>query len=753
MNHLNVTAKLLLKTAEHAKKRIPILLFLVTISPLCAQMEPSAPIEGVPCGINRWNHRLGNHRVLIEVDNASAGVVRAAIPWRRRALDAAELDVVVVGPKKTIVKNRQVRNASRESAELLFEPVDGEGRYAVYYQIPDFEMVRGFGIQSHFSQTYYKKYAETASKEWIKKVKPMKLFPAAKLVAFEALERFGPEKLKNFNALFPMEIIATAEEREKIELANAGAKFLLFPEDAGHAIRMTEDLPYRWTKRKVGETLELHTAIGQYATFQIGVFALDDVSKIDVVFGDLQGKGGALVGRDKLTCFNLGGIDWAGRPFSKSVNIPKGEIQALWCGIDLPADTAPGLYEGMVTVVATGTKHTFKLRLHVDDRNLVRRGDDDPWNLSRLRWLNSRIGIDDQPVAPYTAIRDLGANAFGILGRKIALGESGLPASAVSFISMDRIRTKGREILASSMTLDVSANRSPQSFAMKGIEITKKAAGKVKFQTRGVSELLQLACRGSLESDGYMRYTITLIAKKDVTLDDAVLKIPFRKDVAKYAMGKFGTSGFMPKPKSVPIKGGMMNNVVWGGDYNAGLGCWLKNGEDEWNADNASKGRLPRLTTWENAGKGRYVLTKNTDSVTYEIHLGERSLRKGETLALDFALVITPFKPLTDFRWTKRIYHPSYGSMPVDAKAAPANIVNLHHATQLNPYINYPFIANKQLKEKVDFYHEQGKKVKIYYTVRELSVMLPELWALRSLGDEIYVKDGKIEARWGSVFA
>ena len=30
-----------------------------------------------------------------------------------------------------------------------------------------------------------------------------------------------------------------------------------------------------------------------------------------------------------------------------------------------------------------------------------------------------------------------------------------------------------------------------------------------------------------------------------------------------------------------------------------------------------------------------------------------------------------------------------------------------------------------------------GKKVKIYYTVRELTSRLPELWALRSLGDEV----------------
>ena len=37
--------------------------------------------------------------------------------------------------------------------------------------------------------------------------------------------------------------------------------------------------------------------------------------------------------------------------------------------------------------------------------------------------------------------------------------------------------------------------------------------------------------------------------------------------------------------------------------------------------------------------------------------------------------------------------------------------------------------------------HERGLKVKIYYTVRELTNHAAELWALRSLGTEIY-KDG-----------
>ena len=44
---------------------------------------------------------------------------------------------------------------------------------------------------------------------------------------------------------------------------------------------------------------------------------------------------------------------------------------------------------------------------------------------------------------------------------------------------------------------------------------------------------------------------------------------------------------------------------------------------------------------------------------------------------------------------------------------------------------NGPHILQAQIEQAA------GRKVKIYYTVRELTTHLPELWALRSLGDEV----------------
>ena len=67
-----------------------------------------------------------------------------------------------------------------------------------------------------------------------------------------------------------------------------------------------------------------------------------------------------------------------------------------------------------------------------------------------------------------------------------------------------------------------------------------------------------------------------------------------------------------------------------------------------------------------------------------------------------------------------------------------ANTINVHHATDINPYINYPFLRPAEMKAYIDAAHKRGFRVKIYDTIRELSNRAPELFALRSLGSEIF---------------
>jgi hypothetical protein len=115
-------------------------------------------------------------------------------------------------------------------------------------------------------------------------------------------------------------------------------------------------------------------------------------------------------------------------------------------------------------------------------------------------------------------------------------------------------------------------------------------------------------------------------------------------------------------------------------------------------------------------------------------------LAAGDTLNFNVRFLITPFKPIdTATHFETRFVH-QY--VPVDSvRAWGGTVVNIHHANEINPYINYPFFNLEQQAAYIDEAHEKGIKVKLYNTIRELTYKANELFALRSLGDEI-LNDG-----------
>ena len=66
--------------------------------------------------------------------------------------------------------------------------------------------------------------------------------------------------------------------------------------------------------------------------------------------------------------------------------------------------------------------------------------------------------------------------------------------------------------------------------------------------------------------------------------------------------------------------------------------------------------------------------------------------------------------------------------------SAPKPWIVLHQGNQLNPYINYPFLTVDALRKYVAEAHAAGARVKLYYTVRELSASAAEFWAPRRSG-------------------
>jgi hypothetical protein len=179
-------------------------------------------------------------------------------------------------------------------------------------------------------------------------------------------------------------------------------------------------------------------------------------------------------------------------------------------------------------------------------------------------------------------------------------------------------------------------------------------------------------------------------------------------------------------------------DAAWIGDVNAGLQFTLKD-EHYVRPLNTNFYQLRPLVmpvSWQNGGEGGCRFRLEGDVYRATCFSGARTLAAGDTLRFDLRLLLTPFHTLdTKTHFATRYFH---RYTPVDSiRAKGANIVNVHHATPVNPYINYPFLVPDAMKAYADSIHAAGMRMKIYYTVRELTNRTPELWALRSLGAEV----------------
>ena len=164
-----------------------------------------------------------------------------------------------------------------------------------------------------------------------------------------------------------------------------------------------------------------------------------------------------------MRCFNLGGTDWLGRPLRKVVSVPQGKVQALWFGVAVPRDAAPGTYRGTVTLRAKNAPATpVTLTLNVSDKVLEDAGDGELWRHARLRWLDSTIGLDDEVFPPYTPVGVAGQD-LAVLGRAVRLADTGLFSSITSSFTrnVDGIDAAPQELLAEPMRLVVQPEGGP----------------------------------------------------------------------------------------------------------------------------------------------------------------------------------------------------------------------------------------------------------------------------------------------------
>ena len=699
---------------------------LFAYSSLQAQAVPTDELYGV--GI--WNaDSLGNHRVIVSVDKP-ADAVLATIDWRRRDLNPEAKNLIVVdaatGERITNVCRFTI---DRERGEVVFQPQTVPGDYYIYY------LKNVMSGSPYYPTVNYPAFENTASADWVKKNKlsgkKAPALPAAKVVQFQAINEL--------NSFYPMEVIATSNETARLLKEHPGEKYILFTEDRKFPIRMTTDIPYKWIADNRHDFFNGQADKGEYYVFQLGVWAArSNVENLHVDFSALTNKAtGEQIPASSFTCFNTEGTDVTGTVFEKNCSVDKGKVQALWVGTQLPEHLSAGTYQGTVTVSAANAESkTVQVSLNVSENVIANHGDNEPWRHSRLRWLNSQIGFDDEVIAPYTPLV-MKDKTISCLGREIKLSDLGLPEHITSYFkeTMTGIGTNGRSVLAAPMELAADGG----AWENLNFEITKHKQGAIAWKALNQNSRFLMDLEGEMESDGNIAYKVTLVAREDASVEDVALRTHLASGVGRYMMGLGEKGGYCPNDLRWKWDVEKNQDAVWVGDVNAGIQIRLYDNKYErpLNTNFYHQKPLHMPVSWCNAGNGGIDIHNAADGTRINAYSGKRSVKKGDRLYYYFNLALTPFRPIdTDKQWRER-YHHNYEFLDGIQKRG-ANVINIHHANAINPFINYPFLRTKEMKAYIDGAHARDMKVKIYNTVRELSNSCVEMFALRSLGNEIF---------------
>jgi len=224
-----------------------------------------------------------------------------------------------------------------------------------------------------------------------------------------------------------------------------------------------------------------------------------------------------------------------------------------------------------------------------------------------------------------------------------------------------------------------------------------------------------------MEFDGFVDYGLKLTSKTAAKVKDIRLEVPVVKEKAEYMMG-LGQEGGIRTP-DWKWKWDVTKNqdMLWVSAVNGGLRI-------KWKAENYVRplvniyykfSPLKMPPSWANDANGGVNVSEQNNEVVINAYSGQRLLNKGQILNYDFELLITPFKLIDkNINFDDRYYQGGgrNSSIKIDAaKKAGANIINIHQADDVYPFINYPYTDenSKAITRLVSNAHDANMRMKL----------------------------------------
>lgn len=660
------------------------------------------------------NH--GNHRAVVIVDKPNS-VVYAPIEWRRHDENPKSKGIIVENDQGQVVPSMGL-NISQMTGDILFK-AKTSGKYYIYFMpyIPS----------SVYSQLKAEYLNPPTDEKWFNENKLDKIdlnkYPKANQIEIQSRD--------TFNSMYFMEVPASGEEVALLEKTNA-FPYMIFAEDRLNHIKMKKNVPYKWYKSGEVTSFQGIAQPNEIYTFQIGIYAKEDLNDLTIVPSDFIGNNEKILSKD-INCINTSGNNIKGEPFTKTLNIAKGSVQPLWFYVQIPRD-GKGWYKGTITIKSKNNlDRLVNVKIGVKGDILEDGGVSDLWRMSRLSWLDSKKEINDDLIYPFTPIKVVN-NKAEFLNRNVEFGNLGFPNKIVS---------NNINVLQSPFDFNVVKNGNKVLFNKKSNKTIVKNPGAYEFENISMGDNLELKVICRLEYDGMLDYKVILTNKsKDIiNLDNVSLDYFINKDIAKYSLG-FGLEGCeIYDYYKYSMNPNRLDYYYWLGDVDAGLQIYLKPNDNQYKYYGPTKEELLNRG-WYNRGLGYSIISKENNNYKVSINSDKKELKEGEECSYNFRLAVTPFKPLDNRFFT---YVNAWPNNPI------GKIIHLHHGDEPNRYINYPFLQEKDLIEFAKKFRnvEIGKDennypiyrdydINLYYTSRELTNHCYEIWALASLGDEVF---------------
>ncbi len=455
---------------------------------------------------------------------------------------------------------------------------------------------------------------------------------------------------------------------------------------------------------------------------------------------------------------------WAASPAADAVTPARCAVKAngvkpIWVGVNVPCDAAGKTLTGVVEVkdAATGEAARLPYELAVSGEVLKDGGIHDAWRLARLQWLNSTVGTSEtEPTRPFTPVAvNEATRTLSILGRDLVLGENGLPTHYFTRFNGSNAKILAEGTDALSRPFDFRLDGKTPLAGKSTFTFLKRTPCAVSWRATTEAGEACLEVEGRLEFDGFAEFKMNVVSKKEAVSVSPVFTVAMPAARGRFQMGLGREGGFFPAKHEWTWNPNRHQDATWVGDVNGGMMFRFKGANFSRPLINAYYAwkKLNMPETWAAAGGG-IVLEKTADAATLRAHGGPLVVTAGAPARYAFDLYLTPFKPANlKMHLADRYFHYSQHGTKNDfnvRKDAGATVINLHHNTIWNPYINYPYNddGGPHLKEALKEMHALGLRGKVYYTTRELTQNLPEFFALKSLDGEIFMPRNPAVKGW-----